>query len=667
MMYQIPPEAACFVDREDEQTRALRAVAEWSGRARPLCLALSGLGGTGKTELAFRIARRQRDRYPDGTLYVDLDDLRRDGAVEVSDALGELLRSLGVGPEWLGHSFQARCKQYWAQTDGKRLVVIVDNARYGAEVVPLLPASGDSLAIVTSHGPLYDLEDGAVVELALDPLSEGHARELLRCVVGDPRLTAEPEITAGLVRLCSGLPAALHVAGRWMRRHRRRPLRRLLEDLSAELHEKGLPVVERVWDAAYRSLGPHAGLLYRLLAGFPGPSFTPESAAALLGRGPEAADDALEELENAGLLDGRGERIRLPELLRAHAARCAAREGGEEETVDGQRRIVRWYLRQAQRADALAAGSRLTLADGVPPVEGAPDVRFEQTGHATAAPAGGAGERALRWLQAERHALYACVRIAYALGLDAEAWALCEPLWTHYLDHPHRPDTVEAFRTGVSAAQRAGQVAAVVRMRCQLARPLWEQGEFGRAEQELQQALSALRALGDTDTDRKLAASVLEFRGMLRAAQGDWGAAAQDFQAALEGHRAIGNAYGVMLLTYRWGQAVAELGDAERAAALLEQAHAMAVDLGRDRMAARTGFALGGVLRVLGRSDRARELYEVALAGARHRGSEWDEARVLDALAALAEETGRPGEAASHREAAQAIRARNGAVPEEPG
>ncbi|MEU0742216.1 tetratricopeptide repeat protein [Streptomyces sp. NPDC006134] len=686
MTYQVPPETACFVDREEEQARAFRAVAEWGGRSRPLVLALSGLGGTGKTELAFRIARRQRDRYPDGVLYVDLDDLRRDGAVEVSDVLGELLRSLGVGAEWLGHSFQARCKQYWAQTDRKRLVVIVDNARYGAEVTPLLPASGESLAIVTSHGPLYELESGAVVELALDPLDDGHAMELLRRVADDPRLLREAEAAVGLVRLCSGLPAALHVAGRWMRRHRRRPLARLLDDLTAELHEKGLPVVERVWDAAYRGLGARAASLYRLLAGAPGPAFTAESAAALAGCGPEAAVEALEELENAGLLDGRGERFRLPELLRAHAARCAVREGGERETAEGQHRIVRWYLRQAQRADALAAGARLTLADPEPPVEGAPDVRFEppdqagpvraaastgqastgqastgqaSTGQASTSPAG----RALAWLEAERHALHACVRIAYARGLDRQAWALCEPLWTHFLDHPHGTGTVEAFRTGVAAAQRAGDVPALVRMRCQLARPLWEREDFAGAEQQMQQALGAAQTLGDSDRDRKLAASAVEFRGMLRSARGDWAAAAADFRTARETHRAIGNDYGVMLQTYRWGQAMAELGDLERAVTLLEQAHAMAGELGRHRMTARTGFALGGVLRGLGRADRARALYETALAGARDRGAEGDEARVLDALAALAEETGRTEEARDHRAAAAAIRERNGMAP----
>lgn len=654
MAYQIPPEVVHFVDRGEEQTRAFQAAQEWSEQFRPLCLALTGLGGSGKTELAFRLARKLRDRYPDGVLYVDLDDLRHEGAVEVADALGDLLRWLGVKSEWLGHSFKARRKQYWANTDGKRLIVFIDNARYAAEVLPLLPASGTSVVIVASHGPLYELEDAAAVELALPPLDDCYAMELLERVIDDARLAAEPAAATGLVRLCSGLPAALHVAACWIRKHRRRPLSRLLAELTAELRERGVPVVEAMWDAAYRGLGPEAAILYRLLAGNPGPYVSPEAAVALLGRGPAAASDALEELEAAGLLDGRGERMRLPGLLRAHAQRRVRQDGDEAELADGQRRVIRWYLRQAQRADAIAAGRRMTLAEAIPPIPDTPDVPFEVSPDRV--------RRALVWLEAERHALYACVSIAYARGLDAEAWALCEPLWTHYLDHRHYADVIEAFRTGLAAARRAEHIPALVRMRCQLARPLWEQENFAEAGRELDQALRALHGLGSANEERKLGASAVEFRAMLNSAQGDWAAAAVDFAASREVHQAIGNAYGVMLQTYRLGEAMAALGELDRAAALLAEAHAAAADLRRERMAARTGFALGGVLQRLGRTSEARELFEESLASARRRGAEQDEARVLDTLAGAAEDAGNAAEAQEHRAAAQAIRERNGGV-----
>ncbi|KUO18608.1 hypothetical protein [Streptomyces dysideae] len=94
--------------------------------------------------------------------------------------------------------FGERTRQYRSLTCGKRLVTVVDNARCGAEVEPLLPASGASLVIVTSHGPLYDLQAGAVVELPLDPLAEADALELLERVTSDARLAAEPDVTREL-------------------------------------------------------------------------------------------------------------------------------------------------------------------------------------------------------------------------------------------------------------------------------------------------------------------------------------------------------------------------------------------------------------------------------------------------------------------------------------
>ncbi len=104
---------------------------------------------------------------------------------------------------------------------------------------------------------------------------------------------------------------------------------------------------------------------------------------------------------------------------------------------------------------------------------------------------------------------------------------------------------------------------------------------------------------------------------------------------------AIPNPYGAMLQTYRLGEARAALGELETAYTLLSEAHAKAVELRRERMTRRTGFALAGVLCGLGRGEEAWPLYEQSLQGARGRGSGFDQARVHDAMTALAETEGR--------------------------
>ncbi|MFF3735055.1 tetratricopeptide repeat protein [Streptomyces sp. NPDC002476] len=673
MRVELPPEPVHFVNREDERELALRAVEEWRGRSRPLVLSLTGPGGLGKTELAFLLARNLRDRFPDGVLTVDLDDYRTGGELDPGEVLAQLLDSLDVPPDLLERQFRARCRQYWKKTADSRLIVVVDNARYASEVVPLLPASGGSLVVVASHGPLYDLEDGAAVDMALPALTDPAATELLELIVRDQRLTADPEAARSMVRLCHGLPAALHVVGRWVRAHRVRPLDRLVADLRSELDEKGVsPGVERVWDTAYRGLSGPAAALYRLLPAHPGPTFTTESATALLGRGPGTGQDALEELHRAGLLElaperrGEAGRMRLPGPLHAHARRRSRDHDVRDESAEARTRVVRWYVRQAQLADRYTAGPRLVVADLFDPVPGAPDVPLEDPAQ-TVDPAvrSGRSERAARWLHAERHALYACVRLAHGQELDAEAVALCEPVWTYALDHPHQSDVTEVFRLGAASAVRSGNAAWVVRMRCQLARPLWESERLDESGREIAGALAAVDLLGPSVRDRKLHASTIEFRGMLNSARGDWNAAIGDFARSREVHRTIPNPYGVLLQTYRMGQASAELGDLEEAERLLTEAYDSAVADHRERMTARTGFVLGGVLRRLGRTDEARRLYGEALAMARRRSSEFEQVRVLDAFAELARDEGRDTEAEEHRAAADAIRNRNGLGREE--
>jgi tetratricopeptide (TPR) repeat protein len=648
MPYEVQAEKPHFVNREPERARALRFIDEWHEEFRPLWFSVSGIAGIGKTELAHTFVRDRLVRFPDGVMALDLDDLRpRESKVlDPMDIVGSLLGKLGVPPEWSGSSLAEALGRYRTKMEGLRVAIIIDNARFSSEVEPLLSASGASVIIVTSHGELVGLEAGAAEEFQLEPLGERDAMKLLLAVSGDQRLAGDPESAAELLRLCDGLPLAIRVAASLVRRHRRQPLPDLLNAFGTELREKGLDEVERIWEAAYESLGPDTARLYRLLADLPGSTFTEHSAAALLGHGPGTAGAALDELEEAGLVAAAGdERMRLPGPLRAHAKRRAQRHGDREESAAAHRRIVSWYLRQAQRADALAAGARLTLAPSVPPLPDAAD-----------APIGNAHQ----WLEAERHALQACVALAYARGLDTEAWSLCEPLFTNYQDHPHHADAIDAFRTGLEAAQRAEHVPAVVRMRSQLAFVYRDQKRFDEAEREIDQALAASEVLGSSDDDRKLRASAVEFRGRLRGAKGDWDGAVADFTGALEVHVSIGNDYGVALLSYRLGEAFALLGETARAADLLQQAHSMMSRLGRERMTARTGFALAGVLRGLGQADRARELYAFALDSARGRGSEFDEARVLDALAALADETGDSAAGQDYRDRAAEIRERNG-------
>ncbi len=131
------------------------------------------------------------------------------GAVDPGDVLAQLLESLDVEPAFVAAQFKARCTQYWSKTADARLILIVDNARYASEIVPLLPASGASLVIVTSHSPLRDLEDGAALGISVPPLEEWAATELLQLLVRDPQAGGRPGVrphTGAVVRRHAGGP-----------------------------------------------------------------------------------------------------------------------------------------------------------------------------------------------------------------------------------------------------------------------------------------------------------------------------------------------------------------------------------------------------------------------------------------------------------------------------
>jgi len=649
--WEVPSPPADFVDRQDQLESALTTVSSRRPGQGPVVMAVSGMGGVGKSALASRLANafEERQHCPDGALYLDLDQLRHDGVVDIGDALGLLLRSLGVRDDRLEATTSARARQYRSNTRGRNLLLVLDNVRFAAESLALLPSSASSTVIVVSHGRLVEWEGVLPLDLRLEPLEEEQADLLLRTIAGvdDPRFGSQARAAQAIVRRCAGLPAALRVAGYWIRRHRHSHLDRLDLKLSDGMRGKEVDVVESVWDAAFHDLSGPAKKLYCLLPQHPGVHLTEASTAALLGTGAPAAQDALAELENSALLIEGWFGLRFHDLLRDHAIRCATRYAEVEGEADtARRRVVLWFTRQAARADLVVAGERMTFAS--PPDRSltgdASDLHFPTKAEAA------------RWMEQERVALYGSVRAAWELGLDEAVWGLCESLWTHYLDHRHYGEVLRAFRVGLSAAQRSGNPMAVIRMRCQLARPLWELERFDEADEQLAQARRAAGRLGETKQERKLAASVIEFGGLASRARGDIEAAERAFIEARRRHQDIDNHYGAMLQLHQIGKLNYGAGRWEAAAEALSQAHEEARQLERERMTARTGFELARALIRLGRFVQARPLLADSLLSAEARQARAEQAAVLDAQAELAEACGNPDEAAQLRARARQTR-----------
>src|ERR1700689_3775295 len=148
-----------------------------------------------KRRFAIHWAHRVANRFRDGQLYINLRGSGRDDpAVAATEALATLLQSLGAPARDIPDGLDARAGLYRSVLAGRRVLIVIDNARDGQQVRPLLPGSPGCLVIVTSRNPLTGLAmtDGAR-RLTLDLLSPATAIQTLEFRLRAGRVAAEPE------------------------------------------------------------------------------------------------------------------------------------------------------------------------------------------------------------------------------------------------------------------------------------------------------------------------------------------------------------------------------------------------------------------------------------------------------------------------------------------
>ncbi|MFC4471590.1 NB-ARC domain-containing protein, partial [Streptomyces xiangluensis] len=167
----------------------------------------------GKPALAVPWPHRVADRFPDGQLYVNLRGFEPSGAAVTPDqAVRGFLDALGVPAHRVPVDLQARVGLYRSLLAGRRVLVVLDNARDADQVRPLLPGSPGCLAMVTSRNRLAGLvaAEGAH-PIALGLLSMAEARDLLARRLGEHRVTAEPDAVEEIITRCARLPLALAI------------------------------------------------------------------------------------------------------------------------------------------------------------------------------------------------------------------------------------------------------------------------------------------------------------------------------------------------------------------------------------------------------------------------------------------------------------------------
>ncbi|MGW4730245.1 BTAD domain-containing putative transcriptional regulator [Streptomyces shenzhenensis] len=591
----LPPAVADFTGREDQLALGERLLAgEPAGRNR--VLVLSGRAGAGKTALAVRLAHSAADRFPDGRILVTLRDAGG-RAVEPRTAMATLLRRLR-GPRAtaveedtaaalpLPSSEAELAELLHRRTEGRRMLVVLDDAVSEAQVRPVLSALPDSTVILTSRQVLGALD--SVRQLTLDVLSAPEAEALLAACGGE-RMRDEPEAAAEIARLCGRLPLALRVAaaGLAARPHwTAAGLARRLRDERTRLATLALGDldVRGTLLTAYHDVDEEARHAFRMLGLAPLPDFAPWTATALLGTDPARAERLTERLVQAHLLEARRRPGRLAPvrygfhaLLRSLALDVSAEESPQEGTA-AVARLCRAYLTLARHADAQLAPGRDRLAHEAEPVAG---ISPEEV----------VGGAPLRWFQEESAGLAEAVRQAHAAGL----WGLCCALASAAAGYYEAGALWDAWESthdlALDAARRSGDVHAEAVILRSLGDLSWQRHRTAQAVDRYHLAWHLFVRHGD----RAAAGRCLSAEADALLAMGHVGGAGRGYARALSVSRPAGDVRGAAESLRGLALVAQREGRHEEALARLEECESAARSAGDHRWseyARRTAFAL---------------------------------------------------------------------------
>ncbi|MFF9059937.1 BTAD domain-containing putative transcriptional regulator [Streptomyces sp. NPDC014882] len=602
--------------------------------------ALAGIGGVGKTTLAVHVAHRARPAFPDGQLYVDLQGAGARAAEPVT-VLGAFLRALGTPDSAIPDSLEERAALYRSVLDGRRVLVLLDNARDAAQVRPLLPGTEGCAALVTSRVRMVGLAGAHLVDL--DVMSPDEALALFTKIVGGERVASEREAALDVVAACGFLPLAIRIAASRLAARRTWTVSVLAAKLADERRrldelQAGDLAVKATFELGYGQLEPAQARAFRLLGLADGPDLSLAAAAAALDLPPEETEDLLESLVDTSLLESAAPgRYRFHDLVRLYARACAERdEWPPSERGAALSRLLDFYLATAAGVYAIERpGDR--LVDDLEPTE--------YTGLAFTE-----GPAALDWLYSEAGPLLACVR--QAAGTERLRRAV-DLLWAARDLVESGANSRQYETTAVAmceAAQAAGDMRTEGRARNTLTSVLLVSGRIQQAAEEARSAMECAIAAGDATA----ASWAAQDRGLIALHQRRYEDGKVFFDQAIAGFRAAGNGLCEATALGNLSRAYMGMGDITRAVEFAQHGLAVHIEVGSTMRLANGYYALGVALTKADRHAEALSQFSEALTiFVDHRQRLWEGTthfRIAEAHIAAR----RPARAAQHAEQALA-------------
>jgi DNA-binding SARP family transcriptional activator/tetratricopeptide (TPR) repeat protein len=646
---QLPADTDVFTGRAAALAALDGLVGDEDGPApRPLVVAvIAGTAGIGKTTLAVHWAHRAADRFPDGQLYVNLRGFDPSGSPTApAEAVRGFLDALQLPPRGIPASLEARTGLYRSLLAGRRMLVLLDNARDAGQVAPLLPGAPGCLVLVTSRNQLPGLVAAGARPVALDLLSRDEAAALLARRLGPHRVGAEPAAVDELVTRCAGLPLALAIVAARAATRPELPLAALAGQLgeardSLDGFDAGDPATDAraVFSWSYCGLGGPAARLFRLLGLHPGPDVGVPAAASLAGLPVVQVRRLLAELARAHLVSEHTPgRYAVHDLLRAYAGELVHSEDGDADRRAAIHRLLDHYLHTAHGADLLLYrhGEPIALPDPQP------GVSVEHLG---------GRDEAMAWFTAEHPVLLAAIEQAARNDFQRHTFQLAWTLFVYLHRQGRWGDRAATQHAALEAARRLGDPGAQARSHRYLGSAYADLGRFDDAHLHLRRAVELSDDLGDPAG----AAWTHDYRSLVYEQQGRDAEALESAQRALDLFEAAGDRVGRAIALSDVGWHHGRLGDHRQALVFCSQALGLHQALDNRPYQAHTWSCLGDTHQQLGDPSQAVDCYRRALDLFRELGDRYGEASILAQLGEAHRAAGDPDAARGAWRDAQAV------------
>jgi DNA-binding SARP family transcriptional activator len=647
--HQLPAAIPDFTGRGrlvNEVNQLLSAPDEPDGERYLPIASLNGKGGVGKTALALHVAHAVSDRYPDGQLFMQLHGADGEPAGPM-DLVASVLRSLGLPPATLPPNLAERTAIYRSWLGDRKVLIVLDDAYSASEITALIPGSPSCGVIVTSRNPLSSLAGARHFEV--DDLDEATSVQLLATVIGAERMRSEPAAALQLVSLCGYLPLALRIVAAKLATRRHWTITQMISRMTDEarrLDELALSGlgIRATLATSCRGLSEAARRLFVRLSLLGPVDFAPWVSAPLLDMDVEAANELLEELVEARLVEvhvneSGSTRLQLHDLVRIYAMELMAAEQRPAERATALRCLLSCWLSLAAEAHHRAYGGDYAVLHGRADRWTLPHHVHDQL---LANPMG--------WFRAERAGLVQAVTQAARVGLDELCWDLAVTSVTLFESEFRVEDWQKTHELALAAVRRAGNVRGEAAVRYSLGN-LALNGKLGEASDHLLAAFHIFDQLGDAH-GRALALAGLAFADRI---SGRTERALARYREALAGSRDVGDLVAEIDALSNIAQIEMEREELDEAWRLLEEAAERCRLVKAPRITAQTEHRRGQFYLRTGDLLRAEQSFRTVLEVAREMGDTIGETYALADLGTICTRLGHYEQAHADLSAAAAI------------